>query len=90
MSETMMTVEQAAMCLPELVERIHATGEGALLMKAGRGLARIVSVPSSDQCDDLIAFLRRWRIEHPEPDEGFAEAIEDSRKGILPPSDPWA
>jgi len=85
-----MTLEEAANCLPELVERIHATGETTLIVKSGRGLARIVAVPPSDDSSDLIAFLRRWRIEHPEPDEGFGEAIEESRKAVQLPSDPWA
>lgn len=89
MKETVLTPEEAARCLPDLVERIHATGEGALLVKSGQPLARIVAVPPQGQTNDLIAFLRRWRIEHPEPDEQFAEAIEESRKADRPPRDPW-
>jgi antitoxin (DNA-binding transcriptional repressor) of toxin-antitoxin stability system len=88
MSETVLTIEDAARCLPDLVERIHATGGAALLVKAGQPLARIVAVPAK-AADDLIAFLRQWRIEHPEPDEQFAQAIEESRKDLRPPRDPW-
>ncbi len=90
MNETVLTVEDAARCLPDLVERIHAGGEAALLVKSGRPLARIVAVQDREQvADDLIAFLRRWRIEHPEPDEQFAEAVEESRRSVKPPRDPW-
>ena len=78
MNETVITIEDAVLCLPDLVERIHATGEAALLVKSGRGLARIVPVLISEQASDsLIAFLRQWRVEHPEPDEQFGEAIEE-------------
>jgi len=73
MSESVVTIEEAARCLSELVERIHANGEAAVLVKAGRPLARIV--PIRPAVDDLVAFLRRWRIEYPEPDEQLAEAI---------------
>jgi hypothetical protein len=53
-------------------------------------IARIVPVPPGGHPDeDLIAFLRRWRTEHPEPDEQFAEAIAASRKAVQPPLDPW-
>jgi hypothetical protein len=35
--------------------------------------------------EDLIAFLRQWRIEHPEPDDQFAD--EESRKAVQRPHD---
>jgi len=90
MSETVLTIEDAARCLSDLVERLHGKGEAAVLVKSGRPLARIVPVPPAGQvAGDLIAFLRRWRIEHPEPDEQFAEAIQDSRKAVQLPRDPW-
>ncbi len=90
MSETVLSIEDAANCLPDLVERVHAHGETALLVKAGRPLARIVPVLAQQQLgDDLIAFLRHWRIEHPEPDEQFADAIAESRKAVQLPHDPW-
>jgi prevent-host-death family protein len=86
----MLTIEEAARCLSDLVERVHATGEVAVLMKSGRPLARIVPVPPTEpNAEDLLAFLRRWRIEHPEPDEQFAEAIEESRRAVQPPRDLW-
>ncbi len=89
MSETVLTIEDAARCLPELVEWVHSRGEAALLMKAGRPVARLVPARGSGQVDELIAFLRQWRVEHPEPDEQLAEAIEESRRGVYPPHDPW-
>jgi antitoxin (DNA-binding transcriptional repressor) of toxin-antitoxin stability system len=90
MSETVLTIEDAARCLPELVERVHARGEAAVLVKSGRPLVRIVPVPAAGQvAEDLIAFLRQWRIEHPEPDDQFAEAVGESRKAVQPPHDPW-
>jgi prevent-host-death family protein len=90
MSETVLTVEDAARCLADLVERVHANGEAAVLVKAGRPLARIVPVSLAGRVpEDLIAFLRRWRVDHPEPDEEFARAIEDSRRAVQVPRDPW-
>jgi antitoxin (DNA-binding transcriptional repressor) of toxin-antitoxin stability system len=90
MSETVLTIEEAARCLPDLVERIRANGEAAVLVKSGRPIARIVPVLSQGQiAEDLIAFLRRWRIEHPDPDEQFGAAIEASRSSIRSPRDPW-
>ena len=90
MSETVLTIEDAARCLPDVVERVNASGKAALLVKSGRPLARIVPLPASEQGDDdLIAFLRRWRTEHPEPDEQFSEAIAESRGAVRPPHDPW-
>lgn len=71
-----MTIEDAARCLPDLVDRVHARGETALLIKSGQCLARIVPVSRACDNEDLIAFLRRWRIEHAEPDEQFAKAVE--------------
>lgn len=90
MSETVLTIEDAARCLSDLVERVHAKGEAAVLVKAGRPLARIVPVRSPELgVQDLIAFLRQWRIEHPEPDEQLAEIIQESRRAVQPPRDPW-
>ncbi len=78
MSETVVTIEEAARCLPELVERLHASGEAATLMKSGRPFARIVPVPSHENgTQDLVAFLRGWRLSHPEPDDQLAQIIED-------------
>ncbi len=90
MSETVLTIEDAARCLSDVVERVNASGEAALLVKSGRPLARIVPLPASEQgAEDLITFLRRWRIEHPEPDEQLSEAIAESRGAVRPPHDPW-
>jgi antitoxin (DNA-binding transcriptional repressor) of toxin-antitoxin stability system len=90
MSEIVITLEDAARGFPDLVERVHANGEAALIVKTGQALARLVPVLTIGQgTDDLILFLRRWRTEHPEPDDQFAEAIEESRKTIKPPRDPW-
>jgi antitoxin (DNA-binding transcriptional repressor) of toxin-antitoxin stability system len=90
MSETVIKLEDAARCFPELVERVHATGEAALLVKAGQPFVRIVTVPAREQnVDDLIAFLRQWRNEYPEPDEQFGDVIAESRRTVRPPHDPW-
>jgi antitoxin (DNA-binding transcriptional repressor) of toxin-antitoxin stability system len=84
------TIEEAARCLPDLVERVQASGAAALLVKSGKPVARIVPVPAAEQVTgDLITFLRQWRIEHPDPDEQFAEVIEESRRAVRPPHDPW-
>ena len=90
MNESVMSIEDAAARLSEVVERVHTKGESAVLVKAGRPMARIVPVPPADVvADDLAAFLRRWRVEYPDPDEGFAAAIEESRRSIRPPRNPW-
>lgn len=90
MSDTILTIEQAAQCLPDVVERVHSTGKAALLMKAGQPVARIVPVaPLGNNADDLIALLRQWRNKYPEPDDGFADAIEESRQAVQPAHDPW-
>jgi antitoxin (DNA-binding transcriptional repressor) of toxin-antitoxin stability system len=90
MSENVLTIEEAARCLPELVERVHARREAALLVKSGRPLARIVPVTDGEHASEsLIAFLGRWRQEHPEPDESLGEAIAESRRALKPPRDPW-
>ena len=90
MNETVMTLEDAARSFPELVERVHATGESALLVKSGRPFVRIVTVPAQEhKVEDLIAFLRQWRSKHPEPDEQFADIIAESRRAVRPPHDPW-
>src|ERR1019366_10558755 len=89
MNANILTVDDAARCLPDLVDHVHASGEPALLLKSGKAIARIVSVPDrADTPGDLIAFLRQWRIEYPEPDEQFGQAIEESRKSVQPPHDP--
>jgi len=91
MTETVVTIEDAARRLPDLVESVRAKGESALIVKSGLPLARIVPAgPRNHRVDELLAFLHRWRVEHPDPDEQFAEVIEDSRKAIRPPHDPWA
>jgi antitoxin (DNA-binding transcriptional repressor) of toxin-antitoxin stability system len=91
MSETVLTIEDAARCLSESVERLHANGEAAILVKSGRPLARIVPVPPAGQVvEDLIAFLRRWRMEYPESDEQLADVIQESRRAVQLPRDSWA
>ncbi len=90
MSETLLTIEDAARCLPALVERIHNKGEEAVLLKSGKPFVRIVPVKPGDQVsNDLIAFLHEWRVRYPQPDDQLAESIEDSRKANDPPRDPW-
>ena len=91
MSESMLTVEEAAAHLGELVERVYASREAAIIVKGGSAPARIVLVLSpGEAADDLSGFLRRWRSEYPDPDDQFAEAIDQSRQAIQPPYDPWA
>ncbi len=86
----MLTIEDAAACLADLVERIRAKHESAVLVKSGQPVARIVPMPAPGQvAEDLIAFLRRWRVEHPAPDEQLAGDLEESRKAVQPPPDPW-
>jgi len=84
-----MTIDDAAAQLSELVERVHTKGESAVLVKAGKPMARIVPVLAPRElANDLAGFLRRWRNDFPEPDEGLAEAILDSRRTIRPPRNP--
>lgn len=83
MNANVLTVDDAARCLPELVDRVHASGEPALLIKSGKPVARIVSIAHhAGSTKDLIAFLRRWRLKHPEADEQFGEAIAESRRSL--------
>jgi antitoxin (DNA-binding transcriptional repressor) of toxin-antitoxin stability system len=90
MNETVMTIEDAAARLPELVEQIRVQREAAVILRAGRPVARIVPVPAAGEVsEDLIAFLRRWQSEYPGPDERLADDIEDSRRAVQPPRDPW-
>ena len=90
MNEAMLTIEDAARRLHDVVERVRAKGEPAILVKSGRPVAQIVPVPSARQpADDLIAFLRRWRAEYPEPDEDFSAVIQESRQCQGLPRDPW-
>jgi antitoxin (DNA-binding transcriptional repressor) of toxin-antitoxin stability system len=86
----MLTIEDAARRLADVVEQVHCRGEAAVLLKSGQPVARIVPVaPARHVSDVLIAFLARWRAEHPEPDEDFSDAIQESRKWLRPPRDPW-
>jgi prevent-host-death family protein len=90
MSEAMLTIEDAARRLDDVVERVRAKGEAAILLKSGRPVARIVPVASAgDVSNDLIAFLRRWRADHPDPDEEFSDVVQESRQWQGPPQDPW-
>ena len=80
MHETVLTIDDAARTLPDVVERVHSLRESALLTKSGLPVARIVPVESRERsAEDLITFLRRWRTENPTPDEDFAVAVESSR-----------
>jgi prevent-host-death family protein len=90
MSEAIVSVEDAAFRLAELVEEVSTTGEPAVLTKAGRAVARLMPiVPSGEPSRELIDFLRRWRAEYPEPDDQLAEVIAESRRGVRPARDPW-
>jgi antitoxin (DNA-binding transcriptional repressor) of toxin-antitoxin stability system len=90
MNETVLTIEDAARCLPELVEQVHASGRSALLVKSGQPLARLVPLPSREHdTAGLVAFLRQWRIEYPDPDDGLAESIAESRGAVRSPQNPW-
>lgn len=90
MSETILSVEDAAACLPALVARVHSQREAAVLVQSGRPIARIVPMPApGEAAADLIAFLRHWRGEHPEPDDQLAADVESSRQGVRPPQNPW-
>lgn len=90
MNETVLTIEEAAGRLAAVVERVRVSGEAALLVKSGLPVARIIPIMAAGRStEDLISFLRRWRSEHPEADEQFAEAVADSRKVVRSPHDPW-
>ena len=85
-----MTIEDAAAHLPELVERVHTHRQAALIVRAGRPVVRIVPVPAEAEVrEDLLTFLRRWQREYPDPDEHLAEEIQESRRAVQPPRDPW-
>jgi antitoxin (DNA-binding transcriptional repressor) of toxin-antitoxin stability system len=74
MSDTVLTVEDAATRLPELVERVAARRDSTVVLKSGELLARLVPCsPESPLADDLVTFLRRWRNEHPDPDDWSAD-----------------
>lgn len=85
----MLTIEDAARRLADVVEHVHAKGEAAVLLKSGRPIARIVPIAPAERSEDLIAFLAQWRLRCPEPDEQFADAIQESRQWLRPPRDPW-
>ena len=90
MSEQYLNIEDAAAGLHQLIERVEMQREPAVIVKSGRPVARIVPVPvEGEASEDLIAFLRRWRGEHPEPDDSLAEAIEDNRTNCQAARDPW-
>jgi prevent-host-death family protein len=90
MSETVLSLEDAAAGLGELVERVRTRQDSAVITIAGEPVARIVPLPGPiKQSEDLIAFLRRWRNQYPEPDELFPDAIKESRQTVRPPHDPW-
>jgi antitoxin (DNA-binding transcriptional repressor) of toxin-antitoxin stability system len=79
------------LALIELVERVCAHRQPALILRAGTPVARIVPVTGqTEPSDDLLAFLRRWRTEYPDPGEQLEADIQASRRGIRPPHDPWA
>jgi prevent-host-death family protein len=90
MSESVLTIEDAARRLSDIVDHVRTSGESTVLVKSGEPVARIVPVVAhANGTADLIGFLRRWRVENPEPDEQFAEAIGESRRAVRPPHDPW-
>ena len=85
-----MTIEDAAARLPELVEHVHAKREAAVIMRSGQPIVRIIPVTAPGEVsEDLIAFLGRWRRDYPEPDDGLAEAIDESQRAVKPPRNPW-
>jgi prevent-host-death family protein len=90
MSEAMLTIEEAARRLADVVAQVRSKGEAAVLLQSGRPVARIVPVASvSSVSEDIIAFLGRWRHEYPEPDDDLSDVIQESRKCLPPPRDPW-
>ena len=71
-----MTIEDAAAHFPELVDRVHAQRQAAVILRSGRPVVRIVPVAAErDAPEDLLALMRRWQSEYPDPDEQLAEDI---------------
>jgi antitoxin (DNA-binding transcriptional repressor) of toxin-antitoxin stability system len=90
MSEAVVTVEDAAVRLAELVDHVSAKREATVILKAGRPVARIVPIPPPGEVsEDLIDSLRRWRTQYPESDEHLAEVIVEARRGVKPAHDAW-
>lgn len=85
----MLTIEDAARRLADVVEQVHTKGQATVLLKSGRPVARIVPVAAAQGSEDLIAFLAQWRLQYPEPDEQLADVILESRQWLRPPRDPW-
>lgn len=85
-----MSLEDAAASLPALVERVHSKREAMVITRSGQPVVRVVPLPAPvDASEGIAAFLRRWRTEHPDPDEQFADAIAEVRRTMQPSSDPW-
>ncbi|MCA9155101.1 MAG: type II toxin-antitoxin system prevent-host-death family antitoxin [Planctomycetales bacterium] len=73
MSENVVSLEHAISHLEEVVERVCANGEVAVVTKSGLPLVRIVpAAPSSATSEELIDFLKRWRTENLDADDTFA------------------
>jgi len=90
-TNVVLTIEDASHCLPALADRVHASGTAALLFKSGRPFVSLVPIQSDvDSTADLVGFLRQWRADHPEPDDQFAEAVNESRTRTQAAHDPWA
>jgi antitoxin (DNA-binding transcriptional repressor) of toxin-antitoxin stability system len=76
MSDTAITIEDAATRLPEVVERVRSHREATVILRAGRPVVRIVPVPlAGEVAEDLVAFLRHWQDEYRDPDDQLAEDI---------------
>jgi antitoxin (DNA-binding transcriptional repressor) of toxin-antitoxin stability system len=85
MRDTVITIEDAAARLPEVVERVRSHREPTVILRAERPVVRVVPVPSAGEvAEDLVAFLRRWRNEYRDHDDQLAEAIEESRHAAQP------
>lgn len=91
MPDRIVTLDEARRRFDDLVDRAHRNGETTMVVDKGELVARIVPVEPRRRItagEFAELWQRRPRLT-PEEADALAEAIEEGRRMLLPPRDPW-
>ena len=90
MSETVISVADAAKDFLSLLELVETKGQSAVLLRAGKRIATLTPVPQVAQnCVELAAHWLKLERLDPDDAEAFAADIELARATLPAPKTAW-
>jgi len=90
MSESALTVEEAALNLADVVDRINKNGESTILMRAGKPVAKVVAINAGSILGrDWISVWKTIPHLDLKNADDFSEVLENAVEEMEQPGSQW-